>query len=104
MTDTHRGPAPLDDCSALQRDLLLLLVADGPLSGAELLDAVNLTYEVPPNRVTRSKLYVHLDELVAAGLLRKRSRDGRTNEYLLTVRGRRRIEAHADWMGACLEA
>lgn len=74
------------------------------MSGAELLDAVNLEYELPENRVSQSKLYLQLDGLAERGFVEKRERDGRTKEYPLTLRGRRRLASYGEWVRRNLDA
>lgn len=43
------------------------------------------------------RLYPNLDTLVEKGLVEKSQKDRRTNEYTLTERGQRELEARREW-------
>lgn len=80
--------------SAFQRDVLRVLDQSGPSKGLAVKDALTSYYG---EEVNHSRLYPNLDALADAGLVAKRERDGRTNEYELTERGRRALRARRRW-------
>lgn len=83
----------MHELSGFQRDLLFVVGLEEP-NGQELLDemAASLSED------TRSgRLYTDLNDLVERGLLEKDRKDGRTNLYTLTERGRRTLEARHEW-------
>lgn len=47
--------------------------------------------------IQHGRLYPNLDTLVDKGLVEKEQKDGRTNAYALTRRGRRELKARRDW-------
>jgi DNA-binding PadR family transcriptional regulator len=47
--------------------------------------------------INHGRLYPNLDELVEKGLIEKSEKDGRTNVYTVTQRGRREIDAREEW-------
>jgi DNA-binding PadR family transcriptional regulator len=47
--------------------------------------------------IHHGRLYPNLDTLVEKGLVEKSQKDRRTNEYAMTRRGNREIEARTEW-------
>lgn len=100
-TSAPPTPRPLDECTALQRDILILTAQHGAQSGKELMEQLNGTYQLPDNEVSESRFYAHLDKLQQAGLMTAHERDGRTKEYQLTETGVRRLIDYAAWVSNC---
>ena len=84
----------MDDLTGFQRDLLYVLAGLKTPHGLALKDELETYYE---NEVHHGRLYPNLDTLVNKGLVSKGARDDRTNEYTLTRRGRREIDARREW-------
>ena len=84
----------MDDLTGFQRDLLYVLAGLETPHGLALKDELETYYE---NEVHHGRLYPNLDTLVNKGLVSKGARDDRTNEYTLTRRGRREIDARREW-------
>lgn len=80
--------------TSFQRDLLFVVAGRGGASGqevkAELEDATG-------ESILPGQLYPNLDDLEAAGLVRKADRDGRTNDYSVTDAGRRVLAELVRW-------
>lgn len=82
------------DLTGFQRDLLYTIAGlDGP-HGLAIKEAMEEYYE---KDVHHGRLYPNLDTLVDKGLVRKSTKDQRTNEYQLTNRGQREIESRREW-------
>ena len=77
-----------------QRDLLYVIAGLDEPHGLAIKDELENYYE---KEIHHGRLYPNLDTLVDKGLVEKRQRDRRTNEYTITRRGTREIEARADW-------
>jgi DNA-binding PadR family transcriptional regulator len=84
----------MDDLTGFQRDLLYVIAGLKQPYGLAIKDEIEVYYE---KEVYHGRLYPNLDTLVDKGLVSKGTRDDRTNEYTLTRRGRREIEARRDW-------
>ena len=84
----------MDDLTGFQRDLLYVLAGLETPHGLALKDELETYYE---KEIHHGRLYPNLDTLVNKGLVSKGARDDRTNEYTLTRRGRREINARRDW-------
>lgn len=80
---------------AFQRDCLLIIAGLEPASGPEIRSEIDAYY---PDTVPDGRLYPALDRLYRRGYIDKGERDGRTNEYRLTVQGRTAITTHLDWL------
>lgn len=83
-----------EDLSRFQYDLLTVLAA-GPQYGLAIKETLSDHYGA---EFGHARLYQNLDALVADGLVEKRSRDGRTNEYELTPTGAEVLETRVDWV------
>lgn len=53
--------------------------------------------------IHHGRLYPNLDTLVNKDLVAKSERDARTNEYALTTRGERVVQADLDWVCSQLD-
>lgn len=79
----------------IQRDLLVAIKGDGPVSGQEVAAELEEKYG---NEVSNARLYDNLDTLCALELVRKNTdTGGRHNEYTVTPRGRREIADYTGW-------
>ena len=86
---------PLTDLTSFQRDLLAAIARhDDAPHGLGIKETLETVYE---SEVHHGRLYPNLDDLVQKGLVEKSTRDKRTNNYTLTRRGRRELEADAAW-------
>lgn len=82
------------DLTAFQRDLLWLINRMDKPKGVEVREAIEEYYGTDLNH---GRLYPNLDELADKGLIEKGKKDERTNEYGLSQRGRRELEARLSW-------
>lgn len=81
------------DLTGFQRDLLYVIAGADRPSGQQIKESISDDV----GEVNHGRLYPNLDTLVEKGLLYKRRRDQRTNEYGLTGRGKREINARIAW-------
>ena len=82
--------------SARQRDILLTLVVEGAMPGAELHERIGGV----DGRRADSELYQDLKRLREDGLVECREEDWRTNEYEVTGEGRSAVyRAGQAWRG-----
>jgi PadR family transcriptional regulator PadR len=82
------------DLTGFQRDLLYVIAGLADPHGLAIKEELADYYE---KEIHHGRLYPNLDTLVDKGLVEKGQRDRRTNEYTLTRRGEREIEARQDW-------
>jgi len=82
------------DLTGFQRDLLYTIAGQDDPHGLAIKEELEEYYE---KEIHHGRLYPNLDTLVDKGLVEKSQRDRRTNEYVLTRRGRREIEARREW-------
>ena len=82
------------DLTGFQRDLLYITAGLDDPHGLAIQDELGDYYE---EEIHHGRLYPNLDTLVEKGLVEKSQRDKRTNEYSLTRRGEKEIQARADW-------
>lgn len=94
--DVDRG----QDLTSFQRDLLFVVAGSGAPSGQEVKAELE---EATDDTVLPGQLYPNLDELTDAGLVSKGDRDGRTNNYTLTDRGREHLAALVRWQCSYVE-
>ncbi len=90
----------MDDLTGFQRDVLYVVAGNDQPKGVEIKDELDGYYE---HEVNHGRLYPNLDELVNKGLVEKGKKDDRTNEYLLTDRGKRELEARREWEDGLVE-
>lgn len=88
------------DLTAFQRDILYTLAHYSSLSGMEIHKNLSKLYT---EDFTQSRIYSNLDQMVAAGLIKKGSFSERTNKYELTEKGKEKIEDQIRWEQSCLE-
>lgn len=98
-TDTDDKPTdtPSDQLApltAFQRDILWAIGTHDTLKGIAIKHRLEGYYG---DHVNNGRLYPNLDELVAANLLTKSERDGRTNEYELTADGKQALTSRREW-------
>jgi DNA-binding PadR family transcriptional regulator len=84
----------MHDLTGFQRDLLYVTAGLERPHGLAIKHELDEYYDT---EIHQSRLYPNLDTLVEKGLLYKRRRDQRTNEYGLTGRGKREINARIAW-------
>jgi PadR family transcriptional regulator PadR len=82
------------DLTGFQRDLLYVIAGLADPHGLAIKEELADYYE---KEIHHGRLYPNLDTLVDKGLVEKGERDRRTNEYTLSRRGKREIEARQDW-------
>jgi DNA-binding PadR family transcriptional regulator len=96
--DAEAPPAEggaLADLTAFQRDVCWILEHEGPSYGLAIKRSLEHYYG---ESIYHGRLYPNLDDLVDDGLVDKCARDKRTNEYALTERGRRALQARLRWV------
>ena len=84
----------MHDLTGFQRDCLYVIAGLGSPKGLSIKEELDEYYS---SAVNHGRLYPNLDVLVEKGLVEKGRKDDRTNEYRLTDRGRREIEARREW-------
>ena len=84
----------MHDLTGFQRDCLYVV---GGLPAPKGLDVKRELETYYGSEINHGRLYPNLDQLVEKGLLEKGRKDDRTNEYRLTERGRRELEARREW-------
>lgn len=84
----------MQDLTAFQRDLFYAIAGLEEPKGLEIKADLDESYE---KGIQHGKLYPNLDTLVDKGLVKKSQMNGRTNDYELTDRGEREIEARQEW-------
>ncbi|EMA25658.1 helix-turn-helix transcriptional regulator [Haloarcula argentinensis] len=84
----------MDDLTGFQRDLLFVVAGQSEPAGVAIKDEIEEYYR---KEIHYGRLYPNLDTLIDKGLLEKGKKDGRTNSYLITNRGRRELQARLDW-------
>lgn len=82
------------DLTAFQRDLLYVITGLDAPHGLAIKTELEEYYQTDINH---GRLYPNLDELVEKGLIEKGEKDGRTNVYTTTQRGRRELSARTEW-------
>lgn len=85
----------MHDLSGFQRDVLYVLATESGLCGLSVKRQLSSYY--PHKQINDAQLYPNLERLEEKGMVNKEKRDGRTNEYKLTPRGGREIEARREW-------
>jgi len=85
---------PLAQETSFQRDLLVAVARLDSPHGLALKDELERVYD---EEIHHGRLYPNLDTLVERGLVEKSKKDRRTNEYQLTARGRRELQADLEW-------
>ncbi|ELZ40696.1 helix-turn-helix transcriptional regulator [Halorubrum tebenquichense] len=83
------------DLTGFQRDLLRSLAKADDRKGLALKTDLADYYG---EEINHSRLYQNLDKLVDRGLVAKRARDRRTNEYSLTDAARDALDRRDEWV------
>jgi len=84
----------MHDLTGFQRDLLFVTAGLGEPCGLDIKDELAQYYDT---EIHHGRLYPNLDTLVEKGLIEKTSRDERSNEYVVTSRGERDLQARREW-------
>jgi PadR family transcriptional regulator PadR len=84
----------MHDLTGFQRDLLYVIAGLDEPHGLAIKEELEEYYE---KEIHHGRLYPNLDTLVEKGLVEKSQKDRRTNEYSMTRRGSREIEARIEW-------
>jgi len=84
----------MHDMTGFQRDLLYVISGLEEPHGLAIKDELEDYYE---QEIHHGRLYPNLDSVVDKGMVEKSEKDRRTNEYILTERGQREIEARREW-------
>jgi len=82
------------DLTGFQRDVLYVIAGLSEPHGVAVKDELENYYETD---IYYGQLYPNLDTLADKGLIDKGQKDGRTNMYTVTDRGRRELKARRDW-------
>lgn len=88
------------DLTGFQRDLLYVVVGLGKPHGLAIKNELDDYYE---KDIQHGRLYPNLDTLVEKGLIEKGSKDRRTNQYSITRRGTRELDARTEWEAGYIE-
>jgi PadR family transcriptional regulator PadR len=97
---TATNPSPLHDITAFQRDLLATVAGMDKPAGLDVKARLDDAYGQDLNH---GRMYPALNDLVEMGLVDKGIKDRRTNEYVITERGRRELDAHHTWAANAME-
>jgi DNA-binding PadR family transcriptional regulator len=84
----------MHDLTGFQRDLLYIIGGLENPKGLAIKEELDDYYGT---EINHGRLYPNLDTIVEKGLVDKGEKDERTNEYSLTTRGRRELEARREW-------
>lgn len=84
----------MHDLTGFQRDLMYVIAGLDDPHGLAIKEELEEYYE---KEIHHGRLYPNLDTLVEKGLVEKSQKDRRTNEYAMTRRGNREIEARTEW-------
>jgi DNA-binding PadR family transcriptional regulator len=84
----------MHDLTGFQRDLLYVVGGLEDPHGLAIKDELENYYD---GEIHHGRLYPNLDTLVEKGLVKKGSKDDRTNIYTLTQRGTRELAARREW-------
>lgn len=98
VPDSTSDGYPLSDLNSFRRDVLRVVDDHGAPHGLAVRDTLEAAYD--EDEISNGRVYPALDELVEKGLVEKSHPDKRTNEYTITARGRRELDAHRTWFAA----
>lgn len=87
--------------TGFQRDLLFVINSLDGSNGQEIKAELERTQD---RDIGRTRLYTNLDELVASQLVEKSYKNGRTNLYRPTEKGRRAVRSRFEWEEQYLSA
>lgn len=94
------APTPKERCDLTKfqlRTLAVLSNAEDPIKGLAIKSRLEDYYGT---NINHGRLYPNLDNLAADGLVRKSERDKRTNDYVITDRGRAVLGDEVAWLVA----
>lgn len=84
----------MDDLTGFQRDLLVVAAGLDEPNGLDIKSELEQYYT---SEINHGRLYPNLNTLVEKGLVEKGQKDERTNQYVVTERGERELNARRDW-------
>lgn len=84
----------MHDLTGFQRDVMYVIAGLKSPKGLSIKAELDDYYGT---EINHGRLYPNLDTLVEKGLVEKSKKDDRTNEYTLTTRGERELEARREW-------
>lgn len=85
----------MHDLTSFQRDALYVIAGLESPYGLAIKCELEAYYST---EINHGQLYPNLDTLVEKGLVNKSQKDRRTNQYSITRRGTREIDARAAWL------
>jgi DNA-binding PadR family transcriptional regulator len=91
----------MDDLIGFQRDLLVVAAGLEEPNGLDIKSELEQYYT---SEINHGRLYPNLNTLVEKGLVEKGQKDERTNQYVVTDRGERELDARRDWEDDYVEA
>lgn len=84
----------MNELTGFQRDCLVVIAGLKNPVGLDISAELQAYYATDINH---GRLYPNLNQLVDDGLVEKQKRDGRSNIYTLTERGRNKLEHRLEW-------
>lgn len=90
----------MNELTAFQRDAIYIIAGYDEPHGLMIKDKLDKYYD---EDINHGRLYPNLDKLVDRGLIKKGSKDRRTNYYELTEDGRELIESREEYLDELLE-
>ena len=91
----------MDDLTGFQRDLLVVAAGLDEPNGLDIKSELEQYYT---SEINHGRLYPNLNTLVEKGLVEKGQKDERTNQYVVTDRGERELDARRSWEDDYVEA
>ncbi|AHG03572.1 PadR family transcriptional regulator [Halobacterium sp. DL1] len=91
----------MDDLTGFQRDLLVVAAGLEEPNGLDIKSELEQYYT---SEINHGRLYPNLNTVVEKGLVEKGQKDERTNQYVVTDRGERELDARRDWEDDYVEA
>jgi len=91
----------MDDLIGFQRDLLVVAAGLEEPNGLDIKSELEQYYT---SEINHGRLYPNLNTVVEKGLVEKGQKDERTNQYVVTDRGERELDARRDWEDDYVEA
>lgn len=90
----------MHDLTGFQRDLMYVIAGLHEPHGLAIKEELEEYYQ---KEINHGQLYPNIDTLIEKGLVEKGQKDRRTNEYSMSRRGTREIEAQIEWKRAYIE-
>lgn len=91
----------MNDLTGFQRDLLYIIAGYDEMYEFRIKEKLESYYQMD---VTHDRLYPNLDTLANVELLERRQHDDQPDEYVMTVQGRKEIDARREWENNHLES